>query len=127
MIQNSDKPLIKKLGFSLGESVCAIGEPQWYGNFLLENGVANSKTLPADWAHVFITSIDELQDIISNLVLDEISRGLWVSWPKRSSGVAGDVSENDLRDTILPLGWVDIKVCAIDDIWSGLKFTRRAN
>jgi hypothetical protein len=47
---------------------------------------------------------------------------IWVSWPKKSSGVATDLSDAVVRDTALPLGLVDIKVCAIDDIWSGLKF-----
>ena len=47
---------------------------------------------------------------------------IWVSWPKKASGVATDLTENVLRDTALPLGLVDIKVCAIDDTWSGLKF-----
>ena len=47
---------------------------------------------------------------------------IWVSWPKKSSGVATDLTDVVVRDTALPLGLVDIKVCAIDDIWSGLKF-----
>jgi len=50
---------------------------------------------------------------------------IWVSWPKKASGVATDLTENVLRDTALPLGLVDIKVCAIDDTWSGLKFVIR--
>jgi hypothetical protein len=47
---------------------------------------------------------------------------IWVSWPKKSSGLQTDLSENVLRDTALPLGLVDIKVCAVDETWSGLKF-----
>jgi hypothetical protein len=50
---------------------------------------------------------------------------VWVSWPKKSSGVATDLTENVVRDTALALGLVDIKVCAIDDVWSGLKFVIR--
>lgn len=47
---------------------------------------------------------------------------IWVSWPKKSSGVASDLTDVVVRDTALPLGLVDIKVCAIDEVWSGLKF-----
>ena len=50
---------------------------------------------------------------------------LWISWPKRASGVPTDVTENVLRDVVLPTGWVDIKVAAIDDTWSGLRFALR--
>jgi hypothetical protein len=50
---------------------------------------------------------------------------LWVSWPKKSSGVATDLNENDVRDIGLAAGLVDIKVCAVTDVWSGLKFVRR--
>ena len=51
--------------------------------------------------------------------------GIWVAWPKRSSGVVTDISENTLREDILPSGWVDNKVCAIDETWSGLRFVLR--
>lgn len=50
---------------------------------------------------------------------------LWVAWPKRSSGVATDLTEDVLREVCLPLGWVDTKVCAVTDVWSGLKFVLR--
>ena len=50
---------------------------------------------------------------------------LWISWPKRASGVPTDVNENVLREVVLPTGWVDIKVAAIDETWSGLRFALR--
>jgi hypothetical protein len=50
---------------------------------------------------------------------------IWVAWPKKSSGVATDLTENEFRTLLLPSGWVDVKVCAIDDTWSGLKFVLR--
>jgi hypothetical protein len=50
---------------------------------------------------------------------------IWVAWPKRSSGLATDLNENGVRELALPLGIVDVKVCAIDDVWSGLKLVRR--
>jgi hypothetical protein len=51
--------------------------------------------------------------------------GIWICWPKRSSGVATDITEDVLRDELLPTGWVDNKVCSIDDSWSGLRFVLR--
>jgi hypothetical protein len=50
---------------------------------------------------------------------------MWISWPKKTSGIASDLTENALRDAALPIGLVDYKVCAISEIWSGLKFARR--
>ena len=50
---------------------------------------------------------------------------LWVSWPKESSALFKDLTEDQLRELILPLGWVDVKVCAVDADWSGLKFVRK--
>ena len=50
---------------------------------------------------------------------------IWVAWPKKSSGVVTDLTENEFRTLVLPSGWVDVKVCAIDDTWSGLKFVLR--
>jgi hypothetical protein len=67
--------------------------------------------------HIFLDSID----------LGDIEKGLWVSWPKKSSGVKTDLTEQAFRDAILPLGWVDTKVVAIDQTWSALKFLRRKN
>lgn len=51
--------------------------------------------------------------------------GIWVAWPKKSSGVSSDITEDVLREVLLPTGWVDNKVCAIDDTWSGLRFVKR--
>ena len=50
---------------------------------------------------------------------------MWISWPKKTSGVATDVTEDAIRAAALPLGWVDVKVCAVDEIWSGLKLVAR--
>ena len=50
---------------------------------------------------------------------------LWVAWPKKASGVKTDMTEDVIREVVLPTGWVDVKVCAVDDVWSGLKIVRR--
>ena len=66
-----------------------------------------------------------LAGFLDNTELGEIEKSLWVSWPKKSSGAQTDLTEQDFRDAILPLGWVDTKVISIDDTWSALKFLRR--
>lgn len=121
----SDTPLIQKLGFKDGESVFVLDTPDWYTDFADVNGVEVSPGLPATHAHVFFTSLDELQYVLQEFDLNDIEKSLWVSWPKKTSGITTDLTEQLLRDEILPLGWVDTKVAAVDDIWSGLKFLRR--
>ena len=81
---------------------------------------------PVDVAVTFVKSKTELAQEFSRLTPTLAADGmLWVAWPKKSSGVASDLNENIVRDIGLPLGLVDIKVCAIDEIWSGLKFVIR--
>lgn len=117
--------LIKKLGFAIDDTVVTIGEPDWYTTDLVMHGIENSRTLPATWVHIFSDSADELRAIIDTLDLEAIEKGLWISWPKKSSKVHSTLTEDTLRDILLPLHWVDIKVCAIDQTWSALKFVRR--
>jgi len=121
----SGTPLVKKLGFSRGESVYVEMSPGWYTKFADDNMIELSAGLPATHAHMFFDSRVELADFLKHSNLDDIEKSLWASWPKKSSGVKTDISEQDFRDAILPLGWVDTKVAAIDDTWSGLKFLRR--
>ena len=79
-----------------------------------------------DLVHWFATSSKDLESGIG-----EVAKGLkpdgalWISWPKRASKVATDITEDVLREVILPTGLVDIKVCAVDEVWSGLKFMFR--
>jgi hypothetical protein len=79
-----------------------------------------------DAAWIFVVSRRELErrvpEALSRLPPDGT---LWISWPKRASGVRTDVTENVLREVVLPTGWVDIKVAAIDETWSGLRFALR--
>jgi hypothetical protein len=81
-------------------------------------------TLDAAW--IFVVDRRELErrvpEALSRLPPDGT---LWISWPKRASGVPSDVTENVLREVVLPTGWVDIKVAAIDETWSGLRFALR--
>ena len=123
----SGTPLIKKLGFVPGDTLYVEDTPSWYSDMMTENAVELSPNLPANHAHIFCDSKATLQYFLDNTDLEEIVSSLWVSWPKKSSGIKTDVTEQNFRDAILPLGWVDTKVAAIDEKWSGLKFVRRKN
>jgi hypothetical protein len=121
----SGKPLANKLGFYLGDSIFVGDTPQWYSDFADQNGLELEPGLPATHAHIFCSTKAELKTFLKQNNLGDIEKSLWVSWPKKSSGQQTDLGENDIRDIVLPTGWVDVKVAAIDDIWSGLKFLRR--
>jgi len=81
---------------------------------------------PLDFAMVFVKTQAELRNQFPRFARQLVLAGmLWVSWPKKSSGVATDLTENDVRDIGLANGLVDVKVCAVDEVWSGLKFVIR--
>ena len=82
--------------------------------------------LPIDAAHVFVTDRLELAKKL-NMLLPLLDRAgfIWVSWPKKASRVPTDITEDAIRELALPLGLVDVKVCAVDEIWSGLKLVIR--
>ncbi len=126
----SGKPLAVKLGIRDGMRVAAVAAPRGYASWLapLPKGAIIGPRLSAaaDLVHCFVERRSELESRIAGL--DQSLRDdavLWISWPKRSSGRPTDLTEDVLREVILPLGLVDVKVCAVDDTWSGLKFVRR--
>ena len=81
---------------------------------------------PVDAAHVFVTSRIALEDAVARLLPALAPSGfVWISWPKKASKVPTDVTEDAIRDVALPLGLVDVKVCAVDATWSGLKLMIR--
>lgn len=125
MADYSEKPLAQKLGFVPGESVFVETTPGWYTDFADENGLELEPGRPATHAHIFCQNQAELADFLREKDLNDIEKSLWVSWPKKSSSMQSDLNENGIRSAILPLGWVDTKVAAVDDTWSGLKFLRR--
>ncbi|HSX28179.1 MAG TPA: hypothetical protein VLF60_01890 [Candidatus Saccharimonadales bacterium] len=125
MTPSHGKPLLEKLEYRPGQRVYVEGAPKSFIGELDYAKVRMVSALPADWAHIFVANEAALTELLSHLELSQLAQGLWVSWPKKASGVLTNMTEQTLRDTILPLGWVDVKVCAIDDIWSGLKFVRR--
>ena len=120
-----DKSLAEKLEFKPGDSIAVETTPDWYSDFADKNGLELEAGLPATHAHIFCKSKAELKAFLKENDLNDIEKSLWLSWPKQASGAKTDLTEQDLRDALLPLGWVDTKVAAIDDTWSGLKFLRR--
>jgi hypothetical protein len=125
----SGTPLPKKLGIKENFRAALMGMPVDVKAELKDSLAACelAKDGPLDFAMVFVKKQAELKQQFSKLAKQLAPAGiLWVSWPKRSSGVATDMSENDVRKIGLDAGLVDVKVCAVNDIWSGLKFVIRA-
>jgi hypothetical protein len=126
----SGTPLPQKLGLKPGLTVVTIKAPTNYRRLLgaIPEGVTFSDRLKPDssFVHVFIKKRSELERRLSILREKVADTGtVWVSWPKKSSGVPTDVTEDVVRTVALPLGFVDVKVCAVDDTWSGLKLMVR--
>jgi hypothetical protein len=121
----SGKPLVAKLGYKPGDQVYEFGMPHDISHYLHGEKVELVLRLPATWAHGFFNWQSELEFFLSSTELNQIEKGLWVSWPKKTSGIETDLTEQMFRDLILPLGWVDTKVAAVNETWSGLLFYRR--
>lgn len=126
----SKTPLWKKLGLKSGMRVMAIDVPPDYAELLrpLPEGVTFVEEIgrDVDLVHLFTKSrsrlTQRLNEYRSGLRSDAV---VWISWPKKSSNVKSDVTEDVIREVALPLGFVDVKVCAVDAIWSGLKLVVR--
>lgn len=125
----SGTPLHKKLGIKPGDRAWFSGAPSGYEDALRKAGsfeVAKRVGKDFDFLHFFTarrTTLDREAPKLRNALK---SNGmLWISWPKKSSGVATDLDENIVREIGLKAGLVDVKVCAVDETWSGLKFVFR--
>jgi hypothetical protein len=123
----SGKPVVEKLGIKPGFFIFTAGAPRAYEDIVgkLPAGVTIAATLkaPLDMVHVFAMQASGLAARLRSARDAIAPDGLvWVSWPKKASGIVTDLTDVVVRHTALPLGLVDIKVCAIDDTWSGLKF-----
>jgi hypothetical protein len=126
----SGTPLVKKLGIKPSFRIKTKNAPENYLDLIapLPDAVRLSERFRRDvdlW-HLFSTSRNELSTVL-NRALSEIKQNgmIWVSWPKKSSGVKSEITEDTVRDVALPMGLVDVKVCAIDETWSGLKLVIR--
>ena len=129
----SGKPLWQKLGLKPGQRVWLGNAPaqywEWCGFDSAGVAIAGAAARNFDFGHVFVTTRAQLATEIARVARKLDAGGmLWISWPKKSSGVTSDLDEDTLRELVLPLGLVDVKVCAVTEVWSGLKFCwRRAS
>lgn len=125
----SGKPLAAKLGIQAGMVLRAVHAPAGYRELLapLPDGasIARAGAQP-DLVHHFATRRSELATALRSYrgTLDAATP-VWVSWPKKSAKVPTDITEDTIREVALPLGYVDIKVCAVSDTWAGLKLVVR--
>lgn len=127
---HSGTPLVKKLGLRGGMTVQVIDAPAPYERIVddlpPDLHFVSRTTAATQFVHVFVRDAARLQRALSalreKLAADAV---VWVSWPKKASGMATDVDENAVRRIALPIGWVDVKVCAVDATWSGLKLVVR--
>ena len=126
----SGTPLARKLGIGEGTTVVAVGAPKHYPNLVapLPAGarISTRSSRAPDFVHVFATARAQLEQRLRALRDTLTPTGvIWVSWPKKSAKVPTDITEDTIRSIALPLGFVDVKVCAVDETWSGLKLVIR--
>jgi hypothetical protein len=126
----SGTPLWKKLGIKTNSVFLTVNPPENYRELLagMPAGIeiATAADPPQGFVHLFVTSLAALKKQLPRLKKALAADGvIWVSWPKKASGVKTDVTEDRIREVALPLGLVDVKVCAVDATWSGLKLVIR--
>ncbi len=125
----SGKPLIRKLGLKDGQTLKPVGAPEAYTGWIAPlppGAVVDADAAVADLVHLFVADRAGLERGAARALAAVRPGGmLWVSWPKKASPLFFDLTEDGLREVLLPTGWVDVKVCAVSADWSGLKFLRR--
>jgi len=133
----SGTPLPQKLGIKEGHRVALVSSPTGFDlgvlptGAMLQKGLAGRGKTPSP-LDVIVTFVKKRADLVAQIAACRPrmaqNAGLWIAWPKKSSGVATDIVEGTIREVALPTGLVDNKVCAIDDTWSGLRLViRREN
>lgn len=126
----SGTPLAKKLSLKDGMRVWRDGMPDSVAEAIEAEGLQLDRlpapSQPIDAAHIFVTERAALEAKLRQLMPLLAPAGfIWVSWPKKTSKMATDITEDVIRDVCLPMGLVDVKVCAVDATWSGLKLMKR--
>lgn len=126
----SSTPLVKKLGIKEESRIAFVNAPKDFHTYLgpLPDGaeIVKRLTKPLDIILLFVTNERELAKDFAKLAKKLATNGMiWVAWPKKSSGVATDLSFERVQRIGLDAGLVDVKICAIDETWSGLKFVFR--
>lgn len=131
----SGKPLGAKLGLKPGLVCLVVGAPDHYGDLIgdYRDGLSMKFAKRSPWhagpfdlVHLFVPDSNTLQKNVDTAI-GRLGEGgmLWISWPKKSSPLFIDLTEDGIRDIVLTTGWVDVKVAAVDAVWSGLKFLKR--
>jgi hypothetical protein len=124
----SETPLLKKLGITEQSRIFLIQNGVDYNGITGTNldGQIVKNIANADFFHVFVRHKKDLEkhfrDIIALAKADAV---IWISWYKKTAKIPTDVTEGVIREVVLPTGWVDVKVCAVSDVWSGLKIVKR--
>ncbi len=123
----SKTPLFKKLGYKDGMRVYLVNAPDGYLSWVhplpLVDFVIDP---PYDLAHIFVNEIASLEELSHQLRHEIAQNGMiWISWHKKASKLPTEITEDTIRDIVLPIGLVDIKVCSVTDVWSGLKVVIR--
>lgn len=126
----SGTPLGRKLGIDVGTVVVTVAAPENYAELVAPLPMAAKITTSAAahpaFVHVFATKKQELKRQLIKFRNAIVPDGVvWVSWPKKAAKVPTDITEDTIREVALPLGLVDVKVCAVDETWSGLKLVIR--
>jgi hypothetical protein len=127
----SGTPLVKKLGIQPGHSVAVLGAPDGFVETLRQTlppavAVRSRAVGTVEVIVSFPTVRAKLERRVDALLRTlDVDGGLWIAWPKRASGVPTDITEDTVREVFLPLGLVDNKVCAVDEIWSALRVVWR--
>lgn len=126
----SGTPLLQKLGIKPKTRIRFINEPAHLADLLgplpPDCTLVESRATAVDFIHCFVTQKPRLLALLPGL-MNKLARDgmIWISWPKKASKVQTDITEDVVREIALPLGLVDVKVCAIDEVWSGLKLVIR--
>ncbi len=129
----SGTPLWKKLGVRDGQRTWRLAMPEHVAAEIGQDGLVpvllETPCAPLEMAHLFVTDRAEFAAELARVREELVPDGtIWVSWPKKSAKIPTEVNEDVVREEAFPLGLVDVKVCAVDDTWSGLKLViRRAN
>jgi len=123
----SSTPLVQKLGIKEGMTLAVLDPPENYWELLVglpeDLTIADGDGSGLDFLHVFVREKADLETRLRELGRRIAQNGMiWVSWPKKASGVETDLSGDVVRQAGISAGLVDVKVCAVDEIWSGLKF-----
>ena len=126
----SPNPLFKKLGLKEGQAMRAVNAPAHYNSLIGEMPgtieIRDDAAADLDFIHLFTNSRKELREALPKLMREIKKNGtIWVSWYKKSAKKQTELTEDVIREAALAVGLVDVKVCAIDDEWSGLKLVYR--